>query len=133
MIHSAMAKLFLERGGFMKAVVGTVVACILALALVLALVWVVQGNNFFMYKVFAPAQEQVRRDTFEQSRAYRQGMIQELQNMQYEYVQATPEQKDALASIILHRVADFDLTLPDVPTDLRQFIEQLREQRSSQY
>ena len=50
----------------------------------------------------------MRRETFEESKAYNAGMIQELQNMQFEYVKAAPEQKDALASIILHRVADYD-------------------------
>ena len=100
------------------------------LVAILCLMWVVQGNGFFMYQVFAPKYEQVRRDTFEQSRAYNQGMIQELQNMQFEYVRATPEQQDALASIILHRAADFDTSQQHVPSDLRLFVEDLRRSRS---
>lgn len=109
---------------------GTVIGITIGvLVAVLALTWVVQGNNFFLNKVFLPANEQVRRETFEQSKAYRQGMIQELQNMRFEYAKATPAQKDALASIILHRVSDFDLTQPDVPADLRQFIEELKRER----
>lgn len=102
---------------------------LLVIGLVIALlssVWIIQGNNFFLFKVFAPLYEQTRRETFEQSKAYRQGMIQELQNMQFEYVQATPEQKVALRSIILHRVADFPEE--DVPYDLRVFIDQLRRE-----
>ena len=98
---------------------------------ILALTWVFTGNDFFLYKVFAPKQEQVRRQVFEQTKAYNQGMIQELQNMQFEYVKATPEQKDALASIILHRSADFDLDQPQVPTDLRQFILELKRERAT--
>ncbi len=104
--------------------VSIVVGAILA---VFALVWIGQGNDFFLYKVFAPAYEQVRRETFEQTKSYNQGMIQELQNMQFEYAKAAPEQKDALASIILHRAADYDMD--KLPPDLRQFVQQLRRER----
>lgn len=93
--------------------------------------WLVQGNDFFLYKVFAPRQEQVRRETFEKSKAFNQGMIQELQNMQFQFVQADTAHKAALADIILHRAADFDLNQPQVPADLRAFIEQLRHERST--
>lgn len=86
--------------------------------------WFIAGNEFFLYKFFAPKQEQVRREVFEQTKSYQQGMIQELQNFEFEYVKATPEQKDALASIILHRVADF----PEdkLPSDLRIFVQSLK-------
>ena len=106
---------------FILAIVGSVVG-------LLALMWIFQGNDFFLYKTFAPKYEGVRRETFEQSKAYNQGMQQELQNMQFEYVQASPEQKDALSSIILHRVADYDITL--LTPDLQRFIEQLRRERT---
>lgn len=90
--------------------------------------WVVQGNEFFMYKFFAPKQEAVRRQVFEETKSYRQGMIQELQNMQMEYAKATPSQRDAIASIILHRAADFPEA--DMPSDLRTFIADLRHART---
>jgi len=90
----------------------------------LALSWLVTGNDFFLYKYFAPRQEAVRRQVFEQSKAYNQGMIQELQNMQFEYIKASPEHKSALASIILHRAADYDVN--QMPADLRQFIHELK-------
>lgn len=99
--------------------------CIVLLSL--AVGWVAAGSDFFLYKTFAPKNEQVRRETFEQSKAYRQGMIQELQNMQFEYVQASPEHKSALASVILHRAAAFDLEKPDVPLDLYRFIQDLKD------
>ena len=60
-------------------VIGLIIAFFV---LMFGLTWAVQGNDFFMYKVFAPKYEQVRRTTFEQSKAYNQGMVQELQNMQ---------------------------------------------------
>ena len=99
--------------------------------LILGVTWLGQGNDFFMYKVFAPKYEEVRRQTFEQTKSYSQGMIQELQNMQFDYVKANPEHQSMLASIILRRAADFDLRQPQVPTELRQFVEQLRRERTT--
>ena len=61
------------------AAIGTI---FLVMVLVIGLSWIVQGNEFFLYKVFAPRTEAMRREVFEQSKAFNQGMVQELQNMQ---------------------------------------------------
>jgi hypothetical protein len=95
---------------------------------ILAFVWLIQGNDFFMYKFFAPKYEQARRQVFEQTKSYNQGMIQELQNMQFQYVQADSLHKLALADVILHRAADFDEN--KLPADLKQFIQQLKAART---
>jgi hypothetical protein len=95
----------------------------------IGLVWIFQGNEFFMYRWFAPKYEDVRRETFEHSKAYRQGAVQELQNMQFEYAKADDAHKDALASIILHRAADLDEEV--MPPDLRAFIHQLKQERAA--
>jgi len=107
----------------------TIMGILFFICLIFGTVWVVQGNQFFLMKVFAPAEEQVRRETFEQSKAYNQGMIQEIQNMQFQYIQANKDQKDALASIILHRVADFDLD--KMPSDLKSFVLSLKNRGNS--
>lgn len=101
-------------------VVGGILAFLVA---VVALSWFFMGNDFFMYKYFAPKQEAVHREVFEQSKAYNQGMVQEIQNMQFEYIKADPDHKAALAQIILHRVADYK---GELPYDLRVFIQELR-------
>jgi hypothetical protein len=92
------------------------------LAGILALGWISKANDLAMFKLFAPKREQARRETFEQSKAYRQGAIQELQNMQFQYEQAEPAHKAALAAIILRRAADFQ----DLPSDLRGFVQSLK-------
>lgn len=112
----------------MKAVIAGVGIFVSVIAVLMGLTWVIQGNDFFLYKVFAPKYEDVRRETFEHSKAFNQGMIQELQNMQFEYIQADESHKAALASIILHRVADYDES--KLPADLRSFIQQLRRERA---
>ena len=96
---------------------------IFAVAALLATGWLLTGNDLAMQSFFAPKFEQVRRNTFEQSKAYNQGVIQELQNMQFQYVQADKEHKGALASIIKHRAADYPKD--QMPSDLRNFIESL--------
>lgn len=94
---------------------------------VLGLAWGITGNDFLLYRAFAPKYEQVRRDTFEQSKAYNQGMVQELQNMQFQYEQADDAHKAALRSLILHRAADYDEK--QLPPALRSFISDLRRAR----
>ena len=106
-----------------------IAGCILGfLVLTLGFGWLSAGNDFAMFKYFAPRQEAVRRQVFEQTKSYNQGMIQELQNMQFEYVQADKGHQDALRSIILHRAADFDESR--LPADLRDFIKDLRAQQT---
>lgn len=105
---------------------GIVLPCIVGL---LALTWLVQGNDFFMYRVFAPKYEQTRRQVFENTRSFNQGMVQELQNMRFDYEKTTdPEARAALASIILHRASGYNLNDPVVPQDLRDFIDNLQNQ-----
>ncbi len=107
-----------------------ITAGVAAIAAVFVLSWAVMGNDFFLYKYFAPKQEAVRRQVFETSRAFNQGMVQELQNMQFEYVKATdPAAKAALADIILHRASGYNLDDPIVPADLRSFVAKLKQER----
>ena len=101
---------------------GIVLAC---LVLMLGLGWITQGNDFLLYRFFAPKEEAVRREVFKESQAYNDGMQQELYAMQRDYVMAkTPEQKAAIKSMVLHRVSTYDIS--KLPSDLRIFILQLR-------
>lgn len=92
-----------------------------------ALAFAVQGNDFALYRTFAPKYEQVRRDTFKQSQAYNDGMAQELDNMRLEYIRATPDQQQAMASVILHRAASYDAS--KLPPDLAAFVASLKNAR----
>ena len=108
-----------------------VVLTVSAIVVILGLTWIGQGNDFFLYKVFAPQYEQVRYNTFKQSQSYNDGMAQQLQNFWIEYVNpnTSPEHKQALASTILHRFADYDDSR--LPLDMQNFLRQLRHQRTS--
>lgn len=101
---------------------------VLAIALILGLSWIAEGNDFFLYKYFAPKQERVRRQVFEMTPSFNKGMIQELENMEFEYEREKDQAaKSALRGIILHRASGYNLDDPDVPNSLREFISQLKE------
>lgn len=99
------------------------------LLMAISVSWIAEGDNFFLYRYFGPKQEAVRRQVFEQSHSYNTGMTQELENMQMQYLQADKEHKDALADLILHRAAGYNLNDPSVSNDLRGFIESLNAGR----
>jgi len=86
--------------------------------------FVAQGYDFFMFKIFAPKYEQARRETFEQSKAYNDGMAQELRAMQMDYIKADEPHKKALKSVILHRISGY----PEdhLPSDLQAFVNELK-------
>jgi hypothetical protein len=92
--------------------------------------WVGVANNWAITKVFAPRMEQVRRETFEQSKAYNQGQAQQLEQFQFQYIKAAPADRPALATVILESSADYDSS--KLPPNLQQFLESLRSERLNQ-
>jgi len=99
--------------------------CALVFVVLTGLLWYLQGTDFLLYKVFAPQYEQVRHDTFKESQAYNDGMVNELAKMRADYEGAKSEgHKQALADLILHRASQYDETR--LPPDLRAFIASLR-------
>lgn len=98
---------------------------LLGILAVLALMWLLTGNSFFIYKWLAPRTVEVQRQTFEQSKAYNQGMVQDLSRLYEEFVHDTPVQRQALGAIIRERFADYVPT-QSLPTDLRNFLDSLR-------
>ena len=88
-----------------------------------ALTWGIAYHNLLFTAFFAPKYENVRRNTFEQSKSFRDGSIQELENMRFEYIKASPEHKKALADIIRHRAVE--VPADAMPTDLQSFISNL--------
>lgn len=90
----------------------------------LGLGWAFTGNDFFLYKYFAPKQEAVRREVFKQSQAYNDGMVNDLQSLRLSYVSTSdPAAKEAIASVVLQRSGSFN---GDMPPDLRDFIDKLK-------
>jgi lipopolysaccharide export LptBFGC system permease protein LptF len=104
---------------FVLTILGVIVA-------ILIISWVSMGNSFFLYKVFAPKTEEVRRETFEQTKSYRDGMVQELYAMQKDYIMGDIKQKEALKSLIIHRSSG--IKQENLPIDLQAFINDLKKE-----
>lgn len=100
------------------------IAWILGILTIIALVWLFAFNGLAMMKVINPMAEDIRRDTFENTKSYRDGMVQELRAMQLDYIRADDKIKPALAQAILHKAAG----VPEdaLPSDLRSFLATLR-------
>jgi len=88
-----------------------------------AVTWGVAYHDLIFTSFFAPKYENVRRNTFEQSKSFRDGSLQELENMRFEYIKASPEHKKALADIIRHRATE--VPADAMPSDLQSFISNL--------
>jgi hypothetical protein len=101
----------------------------IVLVILLGLGWFVQGNDFFMYKFFAPKQEQVRHDVFKNTQAYTDGMVQELQQYMLEYDKANPGHKAALKTVIIRESTKVDEKY--LPSDVRDFINRLKTEETT--
>src|ERR1017187_2836289 len=111
-----------------KTIVGGIFAFIAVMLAVFALGFVIQGEDFILYRYFAPKQEAVRRQVFEKTKSYNQGYVQELAGLQFPYVQADKSGKAAVADMILHGAADYPQE--KLPPELYAFIQQLRNERT---
>jgi len=89
----------------------------------IAIIWGAAYHDLIFTSYFAPKYENVRRKTFEQTKSFRDGSVQELQNMQFEYIKADPAHKKALADLIRHRAAE--VPADAMPSDLQSFISNL--------
>jgi hypothetical protein len=88
-----------------------------------AVTWGVAYHELIFQSFFNPKFEDVRRNTFERSKSFRDGSVQELENMRFEYIKAAPEHKKALADIIRHRATE--IPIDAMPADLSAFVNTL--------
>lgn len=95
-----------------------------AFAVLVGIGWLAQGNNFFMYKFFAPKYEQVRRETYEQTKSYRQGSVQRLNTLCLQVSQADEGHKGMIYDVISQEFAEWSTN--DVPSHLQQCLHQAR-------
>lgn len=83
----------------------------------------VTGYQLFLQGFFAPKFENVRRQTFENSQSYNDGMIQQLNSYYLEYQKADKDQKEAMRSVIAHQYAGYPQDR--LPAHLRSFVSSI--------
>lgn len=79
--------------------------------------------SFYSYQYFKPKYTAVDNTVFQQSQQYNEGMVRDLENIKLEYLAATPEQRDALRALAIHRFSVYPTNR--LPPDLQQFYSQL--------
>lgn len=99
--------------------IGVIVLVFLGLT---ALAWVSDGLGLLHYKFFAPKYEQVRRETYEQTKSYRQGSVQRLGTLCTQVAEA--EDKRLLNGVIEHEFQEWDVS--DVPGYLQPCLNNAR-------
>jgi hypothetical protein len=90
----------------------------------LALSWVTQGNDWFMYKFWAPKYEDVRRETYEHTKSYRQGSAQRLGTLCTQVAAADDGHKSMLNDVISHEFVEWNMD--DVPEHLQACLRSAR-------
>ena len=90
----------------------------------MALDWFAMGNNFFLYKFFAPKQEAVRRQVYEQTKSYRQGSVQRLNTLCTQFNDADNDHKPMINSVIAQEFAEWNAD--DVPGYLQSCLARAR-------
>lgn len=78
---------------------------------------------FGIRKVLLPAEEQLRRDVYEESKSYRDGTIRDLDNLRLEWLRASEVHKKAIAETARHRAADFPRA--DLPERIREWLSEI--------
>ena len=108
-----------------KGQVGLIVLSVFGVLILISVIgFIAQGADFFMFKFWAPKYANVQREVFQNTKSYNQGMAQDLDNYYVDYQRATPDQKDAIAAVVLHEVADYPNER--LPAHLQAWVDQLR-------
>lgn len=106
----------------------TVVLSIIGIiVLVFIMGWVTEGNNFFMYKYFAPKQAEAERQVYKHGNTYIQGNVQRLATLcaSLKDPNTTADHRSMINDMISHEFADWNLQ--DVPDYLQSCLANSHE------
>ena len=98
-------------------VMGGIFTTILVFVLLIGLGWFFQGNDFFLYKYWAPKYEDARRDVYTHTQSYRQGNTQRLGSLCDQVKAADDNHKSMLNAQIKQEFTDWNVS--DVPDYLK--------------
>jgi hypothetical protein len=83
------------------------------------------GESFLMYKYWAPKQENVRREVFENTDSFVRGKIAHIAQLELDYEQSqSTAQKGALRRMVLTEAAEVDNS--KLPASEQEFISSLK-------
>jgi hypothetical protein len=101
---------------------------IVGLILVTATSLIIEDNDYFSHKPTTQDNKEIKVKPADTAEALRSTMIYQLHDLKSEYIKTNMKgnEKEALALLILYHASSFDLNQPDIPVELRRFIEDLR-------
>ncbi len=98
-----------------------ILATLMGIILLGALGFAFTAVDFASYRFWAPKQENVRREVYENTKSYRDGLRRDFDNLYLQYVSAkTVDEKDAVLSVIRHRASGVDPSF--LPTEIANLI-----------
>jgi hypothetical protein len=110
-----------------KAVFAVIGAMILVLAAGVGLSFYGNGLDYLINRVFSPANEQVRYNTFANSQAAHDSAVRDLDNYRMEYSKATTDaQRQIISSTVVHEFQTYDRS--KLPFELQTFYKQMEAQ-----
>lgn len=80
--------------------------------------------NVGLKSLIMPMEEEVRRETYEESRTHVQGTVDDLYGLRVKWANADKEHRDMLEGMILRRARDVESD--ELPSDIRTFVDSLR-------
>jgi len=108
----------------MKEILGFIGGIILVIVLILAIDYTGLMWNSFI----GPKRENVRREIFEETKSYNQGMKQDLVKYLHEYnMSKDPEEKKAISATVRHQMSDYNEM--KLSPELRSFLTRCRSEQ----
>ena len=102
-------------------------AIILIFALVLGVAFGAPYLRLQVLRMYGTELESVKTDIYRENKSYVEGTVRDLRELQVDYQTADASQKEAVASLILHRANELDWDR--LPSDVRQFLNELRGEK----
>ena len=101
-------------------------ALVVAGVVIYALGFLATGGDLFIYKFWAPKQENVRRQVFENTQSFVQGKVEYLSKLRFQYQEAEPgsTHRTALRMLIISEASTIDNE--KLPLDLQAFVGGLK-------
>jgi len=81
-------------------------------------------GQLFLKEYFGVWEQNVETEIYKETEMYNEGKVQELAKARLEYQQADEDGKDAVASMIRHRFADYEAER--LPDELAEFLNKIR-------
>lgn len=97
---------------------------VVVVALIVGVAFGVPALRLQVMRMYGTELESVKTDIYRENKSYVEGTIRDLRELEVDYAKADDSQREALASLILHRANELDWDR--LPSDVRDFLDELK-------